>query len=109
MNMMKTGQELIEVCDDVIKVMTPAIADGLSEIADDAEALQAMALCMKLYKVSKKMTEEQCEWYDIVEVKINQTEERLARTEEKLVKLLNAVNVLNGKMDKLLIKNEIVD
>lgn len=109
MNMMKTGQELTSVCDEMLKVMTPAIADGLSEIADEAEALQMMALCMKAYKISKKMTEEQCEWNDIVEVKINQTEERLARTEENLVKLLNAVNVLNEKMDKLLIKNEIVD
>jgi hypothetical protein len=104
MNMMKTGQELIEVCDDVIKVMTPAIADGLSEIADDAEALQAMALCMKLYKLSKKMTEEQCEWYDVMEVKITDMEHRMVKQEENMIKLLNAVGALNGKMDKLLIK-----
>ena len=104
MNMMKTGQELIEVCDDVIKVMTPAIADGLSEIADDAEALQAMALCMKLYKLSKKMTEEQCEWYDVMEVKITDMEHRMAKQEENMIKLLTAVNVLNEKMDELINK-----
>lgn len=104
MDMMKTGKELIEVCDDVIKVMTPAIADGLSEIADDAEALQAMALCMKLYKLSKKMTEEQCEWYDVMEVKITDMENRLARQEANMDILLNEMRCLNGRMDKLLNK-----